>query len=66
MSPKKGVKALYDTSLELVIKRLLQYIRSKLVKINFFNDYEAAAQEFLSRCQGGREFIEDYFVGPLR
>ena len=66
MSPRKPVKALYDFSLEIVIKCLRKYLEKKVEKINFFNDFDAAAQEFLSRCRDGRDFIADHFIGPLR
>ena len=66
MSPRIPADSLYEISLKVVTQRLLEYIERKVKKINFFNDYEAAAQEFLSRCQEGREFIDDYFIGPLR
>ena len=66
MSPRKPVRALYDLSLDIVIRSLRKYLERKVEKINFFNDFDAAAQEFLLRCQDGREFIEDHFIGPLR
>ena len=66
MSPRKPVKALYDFSLEIVIKCLRKYLEKKVEKINFFNDFDAAAREFLSRCRDGRDFIADHFIGPLR
>ena len=66
MSPRKPVSSLYDLCIDIVTKRIQTFIERKIEKINFFNDYEAAAQEFLSRCLHGRQFIEDHFVGPLR
>ena len=66
MSPRKPVKALYDLSLEIVIRCLRKYLERKVEKINFFNDFEAATQEFLSRCKDGRDFIDEHFIGPLR
>ena len=66
MSPRKPVKALYDLSLEIVIRSLRKYLERKVEKINFFNDFTAAAQEFLSRCGDGKDFIADHFIGPLR
>ena len=66
MSPRKPVKALTDLSLEIVIRCLRKYLEKKAEKINFFNDFDTAAQEFLFKCRDGREFIEDNFIGPLR
>ena len=66
MSPRKPVSSLYDLCIDIVTKRIQTFIERKIEKINFFNDFEAAAQEFLSRCLHGRQFIEDHFVGPLR
>ena len=65
MSPRKPVKALYDLSQEIVIRCFKKYLERKVEKINFFNDFEAATQEFLSRCTDRRDF-DEHFFGPLR
>ena len=66
MSPKKPVTGLNEICLDVVTKRIQKFIEKKIEKINFFNDYDAAARDFLLRCRDGRDFIDEYFIGPLR
>ena len=66
MSPRKPVSSLYDLCIDIVTKRIQTFIERKIEKINFFNDYDAAARDFLLRCRDGRDFIDEYFIGPLR
>ena len=66
MSPKKPVQSLLDTSLNYMIEKVKDYLKDKVKKINFFNDFEKAKASFHSRSQEGKQFVDETFSGPLR
>ena len=66
MSPKKPVKSLFDSCLNHFIERVKNYLKVKVKKINFFNDFENSKANFYTRCQEGKLFVDESFSGPLR
>ena len=66
MSPRKQPKSLFSLCLDYFVKKLTKYIDKKSFKLNFFNDFDAASNSFLSRCESTVELLDDYFVGTLR
>ena len=66
MSPKKQVKSLLDSCLNYFIEKVKNYLKVKVNKINFFNDFEKSKACFNTRCQEGKLFVDESFSGPLR
>lgn len=66
MSPKKPVKSLLDACLNHFIEKVKSYLKVKVNKINFFNDFEKSKASFNTRCQEGKSFVDESFSGPLR
>ena len=66
MSPKIPVKSLYDITLHYFIEKVKNYLKTKVQKINFFNDFEQSCGVFLKRCQEEKLYIDENFSGPLR
>ena len=66
MSPKKSVPSLHERCLKLVTENIGKYVGGKVQKINFISDPRQGSDEFLLRCDSGKLFIDENFVGALR